>query len=150
MIAKCIKWEKGLVRKPEVLRIARAMGCTPQHAAACCMLVWEWAEDVDENGLIVGRTAADVSIAAGIDGIGEAMMEVGWLMETGGAVALPDWDRHNSEPSKKRARKALYMRTYRAGKKTQQLRKHNHQAAVIAELGHVPIRSAAQVREFGA
>ena len=116
-----IEWEKGLVRKPEVVRIARILGCTPQHAAACCMMVWEWAEDVSENGIIPGVTAADVSFAAGVAGIGEAMLAAGWLVETGDALVLPNWERHNSEPSKRRALKAHRMRVYRAEKKAQEL-----------------------------
>jgi len=108
-----IEWEKGLVRKPEVLRIARTMQCTPQHAAACCMMVWEWAEDVTENGVIPGVTAAEVSFAAGVAGIGEAMVAAGWLLESGDSIVLPNWDRHNGEPSKRRAVDALRKRVQR-------------------------------------
>ena len=121
MAGHWIEWEKGLVRKPEVLRIARAMGCTPQHAAACCMMVWEWAEDVTENGMISGVTAADVSFAAGVDGIGEAMVETGWLLETDDGVVLPNWDRHNGAPAKRRALNALRMKVDRAEKRQRRL-----------------------------
>jgi len=121
MAGHWIEWEKGLVRKPEVLRIARALQCTPHHAAACCMLVWEWAEDVTENGIIPGITAADVSFAAGVEGIGQAMLAAGWLVETGDAVILPNWDRHNGAPAKRRALNALRMRMERAEKRGQKL-----------------------------
>ena len=113
MAGHWIEWEKGLVRKPEVLRIARLMQCTPQHAAACCMMVWEWAEDVTENGVISGVTAADVSFAAAVEGIGEAMVAAGWLLETEDAIVLPNWDRHNGEPSKRRAVDAVRKRVQR-------------------------------------
>jgi len=126
MAGQWIKWEKGLVRKPEVIRIARTMRCTPQHAAACCMMVWEWAEDVTEDGVIQGMTAKDVSFAAGVEGIGEAMTLAGWLVETDDAIVLPNWDRHNSEPSKQRALKAFYMRVYRAEKKSESWRKRGN------------------------
>jgi DNA replication protein DnaT len=119
-----IEWEKGLVRKPEVLRMARSMGCTPQHVAGCCMLVWEWAEDVTENGIIEGVTAEDVSFAAGVDGIGEAMTEAGWIIETGDAVALPNWERHNGEPSKRRAADAMRKRVRRREDKLRTGRGH--------------------------
>ena len=121
MAGHWIEWEKGLTGKPEMFRIARVMGVTVLHAAAACMLVWEWAEDVTENGIISGVTAADVSSAAGVAGIGEAMVAAGWLLETEDAVVLPNWDRHNSEPSKRRALKALYMRVYRADKRSKDL-----------------------------
>ena len=108
-----IEWEKGLVRKPEILQIARILGCTPQHAAACCMMVWEWTEDVTVNGIIPGLTAADVSLAACVEGIGEAMLRAGWLVETGDAVVLPNWERHNGDPAKRRAMDAWRKRTQR-------------------------------------
>ena len=108
-----IHWEKGLVRKPEVMRIARTLGCTKQHAAACCMEVWEWAEDVTDDGFIEGITIEDVSFAAGVERIGEAMREAGWLLELENAVGFPNWDRHNGEPSKKRAVDAARKRVQR-------------------------------------
>lgn len=122
MAGHWIEWEKGLTRKPEVIRIARMLGSTTQHAAACCMMVWEWAEDVTENGIIPGLAAVDVSGAAGIEGIGEAMVEAGWLLETGDAVVLPNWDRHNGEPSKRRAVDALRKRVQRREDKIRTLR----------------------------
>ena len=121
MAGHWIEWEKGLVRKPEVLRIARAFQCTPQHAAACCMMVWEWAEDVTENGIIPGLTAADVSFAAGVEGIGEAMVAAGWLVETGDALVLPNWERHNGAPAKRRALNALRMKVGRAEERARRL-----------------------------
>ena len=121
MAGHWIEWEKGLARKPEVLRIARKLGCTPQHAAACCMMVWEWAEDVTEDGIILGVTAADVSFAAGVDGIGESMLATGWLIEIDNGLVLPNWERHNGAPAKRRALNALRMRVDRAEARTRQL-----------------------------
>jgi hypothetical protein len=85
------------------------------------MMVWEWAEDVTENGVIPGVTAADVSFAAGVEGIGEAMLAVGWLVETGDALALPNWDRHNGSPAKRRALNALRMKVGRAEERKRRL-----------------------------
>jgi hypothetical protein len=122
MAGHWIEWEKGLVRKPEVMRIARALGCTPQHAAACCMEVWEWAEDVTDNGIIPGVRITDVAVVTHVEGIGEAMLEAGWLLDTGDAIALPNWDRHNGDPAKRRALNAQRMRTARAEVKTRKLK----------------------------
>lgn len=117
MAGHWIQWEKGLVRKPEVMRIARILGCTAQHAAACCMMVWEWAEDVTENGIVEGITPEDVSFAAGVAQIGEAMLKTGWLMEIDDALVFPNWSRHNGAPSKRRAREAERKRTKREADK---------------------------------
>jgi len=112
-----IEWEKGLVRKPEVIRISRILSCTPQHAAACCMQVWEWAEDVTSTGFVADIDAEAVSFAAGVPGIGEAMREVGWLSEEMSGINFSNWDRHNGEPAKKRALDALRKRQKRHDEK---------------------------------
>ena len=121
MAGHWIQGEKGLTKKPEVIRIARALNATPQHAAACCMLVWEWAEDSTETGSIPGIVPGDVSGIVGAPGVGEAMAAAGWIVETGDGITFPNWDRHNSEPSKRRAIAAHYMRAYRRERKRNNL-----------------------------
>ena len=128
MAGHWIEWEKGLVRKPEVMLIARALGSTPEHAAACCMEVWEWAEDVTDNGIIPGLTVNDVSMATRIDGIGEAMLDAGWLLDMGDAIAFSNWDRHNGDPAKRRALNAQRMRTARAEVKARKLKERERRA----------------------
>ena len=123
MVGFWIEWEKGLVRKPEVMRIARLLSCTPQHAAACCMQVWEWAEDATSTGFVPDIDAEAVSFAAGVAGIGEAMRDVGWLTEDDNGVNFPNWDRHNGQPAKERALNALRMRITRAEAKAAELEK---------------------------
>ena len=118
-----IKWEKGLTRKPEVIQIARTLKCTPQHAAACCMQVWEWAEDTTTDGIIANITPEDVSLAAGVPGIGEAMLDAGWLVQTEDSIIIPNFDRHNADPAKRRAENAQYMRVYRAERRREKLRR---------------------------
>jgi hypothetical protein len=123
MAGHWIKWEKGLVRKAKVIRIARLLHCTPQHAAACCMQVWEWAEDQTIDGSISGLDVKDVSAAVGIEGIGEAMSSCGWIEGTVDGIALPHWERHNAEPSKARALDSSRKRLTRMENKRRELSK---------------------------
>ena len=123
MAGDWIKWEKGLVRKAEVIRIARALKATPQHAAACCMQVWEWAEEQTADGCIRGIDIADVSLAVGVPGIGEAMAAADWLRTSGDGIVLPHWDRHNTQPAKARALNALRMKVTRAEQREHALHK---------------------------
>ncbi len=110
-----------MIRKPEVIRIARALKCDTMRAAACCMVVWEWAEDATIDGLVAGLSVVDVSTAAGIPGVGEAMKAAGWIVESDGGVQFPNWDRHNAEPAKARALDALRKRVTRKEDKTRTL-----------------------------
>jgi hypothetical protein len=118
-----IKWEKGLVRKPEIMKIAKRLGVTKHHAAACCMIVWEWAEDITIDGYIRDMGASDVSNAVDITGIGEAMEDVDWILDGGDCISFPNWDRHNGDPAKKRALNSHRMRIIRAEERAQDLNK---------------------------
>lgn len=117
-----IHWERGLPSKHEIGIIAKKMSVTRLHAAAACMEVWSWAEDQTENGFIE-VTPADISEVVRIPGIGEAMLAAGWLIEVKGGVQVPNWERHNSLPAKRRAMNAMRMRTFRMEQRAQNL--HN-------------------------
>ena len=54
MAGSWIKWDRGLSRKPEVIAIAAALKLDRRLVAACCMEVWEWSDDVTEDGRIEG------------------------------------------------------------------------------------------------
>ena len=99
-----IKWTKGLTRKREVLLLAQRMAIPPPHAAALCMLVWEWADDNTADGCLRGFTPGMISAAVGAPGIAEAMADpaVGWLLDTGDACIFANFDRHNGQCAKKR------------------------------------------------
>ena len=117
MAGHWIKWEKGLVEKPEVIQIARLMGINTREAAASCMLVWEWADGVTDNGYIAGVTPQDVSVTVGVPVIAETMEKVGWIVYTDDNLCFPNFTRHNTQTSKKRAMRATYMKDYRKQKK---------------------------------
>ena len=110
MAGHWIEWEKGLPCKPEMFRIARAMKVHPLHAAGACMLVWGWADDNTIDGNVLGICPGDLSDATGVPGIAEAMVDVGWLIDTGDGITFPNWERHNGEPAKRRALDAMRKR----------------------------------------
>ena len=109
-----IPWEHGLSRKREVLLIAKSLRVSQREAAAMCMEVWEWAQQQSIDGLVCGFAPADVSMAVGIPGIGEAMEAAGWLRNGVGNVQFPNWDRFNSKPAKARLLNAERQRRFKA------------------------------------
>lgn len=114
MAGDWLKWEKGLARKPEVLRIARALKSSPQHAAGACMQVWEWADDNTIDGIVEGISADDLDTITGMPGIGQAMADVGWLLVLGRDIQFPNFRHHNGDPAKQRAQDAMRKRIRRA------------------------------------
>ena len=112
MAGDWIKWEKGLVNKPEVVQIARRLGIGAPAAAAHLMCVWEWADGVTETGHVEGVTLEDVDAVARMPGIGAAMCETrphAWLIADGGGIVFPNYERHNGESAKARALAAKRM-----------------------------------------
>lgn len=106
MAGHWIKWEKGLVRKPEIKQIARVMKITPHEAAARCMTVWEWADDVTVDGTVPAMTKSDVDQEAGLNGFAKAMeltLPDPWLLLQPNGLTFPHYDRHNGKNGKTRA-----------------------------------------------
>lgn len=112
-----IPWEHGLTRKREILLIAKRQQVTPREAAACCMEVWEWAQQQSLDGLIEGFEPCDVSAAVSIPGIGEAMIAAGWLVRGFGNVQFPNWERFNAKSAKSRLMNAERQRRYKSNAK---------------------------------
>ena len=96
-----IKWTKGLVRKPEIVRIGDAMSISDGEAAARCMEVWEWADDITVDGFVEGVGIRAVDRIAG-DGFGQALIDVGWLIVDDHGLTFPNFQRHNGRSAKAR------------------------------------------------
>jgi hypothetical protein len=112
-----IPWECGLTKKREILLIARQLEVSPREAAACCMEVWEWAQSQSVDGVVPGLTGEDVSRAAGIGGVGEAMVDAGWIMESERGIQFPNWERFNARSAKARLMNAERQRRYKSNAK---------------------------------
>ena len=112
-----IPWECGLTKKREILLIARQLGVSPREAAACCMEVWEWAQAQSVDGVVAGLTAADVSTGSGIAGVGEAMRDAGWIVESEGGIQFPNWERFNARSAKARLMNSERQRRYKSNAK---------------------------------
>src|SRR5678815_4356458 len=109
MASDWMKWVKGLERRGEVMRIARATKLSHWDAAARCMGVWAWTDDESTDGTIAGVDLSMIDDVVGKRGFGQAMKDAGWVIENNG-LTFPNWDRHNSSTSKGRAQDARRKR----------------------------------------
>lgn len=132
MAGDWIKYDSRLDEKPEIARMARALGQHCYFVAGACGKLWGWAsanasvDDLcpDEIRTLsdfcpdVIRTDSDTVVALGVtrlscddlnsimrvDNFAEALIDVGWLREvTPGLLVFPKWDLHNSKSAKARA-----------------------------------------------
>jgi hypothetical protein len=111
-----IAWVKGLTHRAEVLRIASRLSIDPQRAAACCMLIWEWADDETEDGgtfVPLLSLIAHADRVTGVPGFGQAFSDVGWLIENANGSMFPNFDRWNGETAKQRLKEAARKASWR-------------------------------------
>ena len=108
-----IAWTKGLTLKREVLAIASRLNLDRRIAACLCMEAWEWADSNTVDGHAEGVTNVTLDAVTGVTGFGQAMLDVGWLLQDNSGIIFPRWERWNAESAKKRLQEAERKRRQR-------------------------------------
>jgi hypothetical protein len=98
-----IKIGTDIERKPEVIRISRAMRIETPHAVGLLVRFWSWADEQTANGRIDGLTTDDLDTALRTPGLGMALVDVGWLLADDEGLIVPHFDRHMGQSAKRRA-----------------------------------------------
>lgn len=102
-----------LTDDPAVIGIAADLEIPESHVVGLLHRVWSWAscQTVDGNAPTV--TFAFLNRYVGVTGFAEAMEHHGWLCRNGDGLAIPHFDRHNSESAKARARTRIRVQKHR-------------------------------------
>ena len=107
MASNWIKLEVITPDKPEIFRLAEILNIDPDAALGKVIRFWAWADqqmidgNADCNARGVTKSAIDrITFMAGF---ADALIQVGWLVESDGVLSLPNFERHNGKSSKKRA-----------------------------------------------
>ena len=103
MAGDWLKMECCLPEKPEVFQIAGILGIDPDEVLGKLFKVWRWFDAHTESGNAHSVTYALVDRIAGLVGFAEAMGLVGWLVQDGSDLCVPNFDRHNGKTAKERA-----------------------------------------------
>lgn len=113
-----IKFEVTTSDKIEVGLIADILKIDPDAVVGKLLRVWSWFDEntTDGNASVTQNalqecyrcnassvTKALLDRRAGVTGFCDAMIQVGWMVELDGTIALPNFNRHNGESAKKRA-----------------------------------------------
>lgn len=99
-----VKVEKSTARKPEVLQIASALGVHPDEAFGLCIRFWMWVDDnLSQECRAMCATKSVLDTLIGRDGFTTQLVNVGWLEIHDDHIRIPNFDRHLSKSSKKRA-----------------------------------------------
>ena len=116
-MADWIPMQVDLSRRSEVVRLAQICKLTRHQIVGMLLEIWGWfsSESVD------GRVDADVDALVDATALPrcfvDAMISVGWLVQSCGRLSVPNWDRWLSKSAKSRVQKNLRQSTWREGKK---------------------------------
>jgi len=107
MASNWIKLEVITPDKPEIFRIAEILNIDPDAALGKVIRFWAWADQqmIDGNAECNARgvTKSAIDRITFMAGFADALIQVGWLVESDGVLSLPNFERHNGKSSKKRA-----------------------------------------------
>jgi len=115
MAGDWIKVEITTPDKPEVFEMAEALNLPPDEVLGKLIRVWIWADQHTRDGNAPSVTKALLDRYAAVTGFAAAMISVGWLLESGGRIQFPHFDRHNGKTAKTRALGAKRTQSHRSG-----------------------------------
>jgi len=113
MAADWIKMQKCTPDKPEPWAIATHLDIDPDAVVGKLFRVWCWFDEHTENGHAPSVTKKLLDREVSVPGFCAAMESVGWMLDDGTTITLPNFDRHNGESAKKRALSAERKRRQR-------------------------------------
>ena len=103
MAGDWIKFEVATSDKPEVWAIADALLIDPDAVVGKLLRVWAWFDQQTESGNAPSVTKALLDRAVGVTDFCQTVINVGWMVDDGKSITLPNFDRHNGTSAKKRA-----------------------------------------------
>ena len=90
-------------------RVSRLCDLTDQpEAMVIGALYWLWssADSHTEDGLMPGLSLKGIDRKSGVPGFGKALLDVGWIAEVEGGIAIVRFDEHNGKSAKRRSMEA--------------------------------------------
>lgn len=114
MAGDWIKFEKATFDKPEVMAMAEDLGIPEAHVVGCLLQIWAWFDTHTTDGNAPSVTRALLDRKVSVTGFAQSMVSCGWLLHmdhqgvdssdsSERGFVIPNFGRHNSESSKKRA-----------------------------------------------
>ena len=99
-------------------RVAKICDLTDQpEATVIGGLYWLWAtaDQHTEDGIMPGLTLRSIDRKTGVQGLAEALVQVGWLADHPEGVRIVNFEDHNGASAKKRCQTAKRVHNHRSG-----------------------------------
>ena len=121
MAGEWIKIESVTPDKPEVFQMAEILGIDPDAVVGKLLRIWVWADQQTIDGNARGVTRALLDRLTSAAGFADALVSVGWLVDTDDGLTFPRFGEHNGKTAKSRAlgaKRASKSRSERDGSVT--------------------------------
>jgi len=114
MAGDWIKFEVSTSDKQEVWAMASTLGIDADSVVGKLLRVWAWFDQQTQDGTtktngasVSTSVSSSVSKAlldrrVGVSGFCDAMISVGWMLDDGSSISLPNFGRHNGKTAKTR------------------------------------------------
>lgn len=106
MAGDWIKFECATSEKPEIWAMAEELGIDPDAVVGKMLRVWAWFDQHTQEGNAPSVTKSLLDRCVGVTGFCKAVIKVGWMLDDGETLSLPNFDLHNGKTAKTRAQGA--------------------------------------------
>lgn len=103
MAGDWLKVEKDTPEKPEILAMADFLQIDPEIVFAKCFKAWRWADSHTADGHAPSVTAVWLDALVHAPRFADALVKVGWLIVSDGALQFPNFNQHMGQSGKRRA-----------------------------------------------
>ncbi|WP_141984741.1 hypothetical protein [Bordetella hinzii] len=103
-------------------RVARLVDLTDSSEAAVIGgLYWLWAtaDQHTADGFMPGLSCRQIDRKTGVQGLGQALVDIGWIEADADGVSIVNFEDHNGASAKKRAQTAKRVANHRSGNATE-------------------------------
>ena len=104
MAGDWVKGRKSTPNDPRIFRMASVLKADRLKTFVGTIAAWILFDEHTDDGMIVGYTAEVLDELIGFPGLARAMESVGWLEIGENYIKVPDFEQHNGQSAKRRAR----------------------------------------------
>ncbi|UZZ12423.1 DnaT-like ssDNA-binding domain-containing protein [Ectopseudomonas mendocina] len=106
MAGEWIKMRTNLWDDPRVSHLCDLVDQPEAMVVGALYWLWSMADEHSEDGLLPGLTLRAIDRKTGVAGIGQALVQIGWLAEVEGGVEVVKFAEHNGASAKRRCQDA--------------------------------------------
>jgi hypothetical protein len=115
MAGDWIKMRCNLWDDPRVSSLCDITGVGEATIVGGLYWLWSTADQHSANGILPGLSARTLDRKCGVPGLGAALVQVGWLVETPDGLHIMNFNDHNGASAKSRAQTARRVANHKAG-----------------------------------